>query len=499
MDEDRKKMVQYQAQRAEAGFRQRMAQVRSAEKVPIGMQRAMARMSDDWFTRKVEPQSEKFYRLSSEPRRFLGQTLVEEFEEILGEIRSLNEEFTGVRISQVRFMLLGDSRVEEIHRRLRHWGDDYVQARLDRRNPKDGGHRHKQFFRIFRELTTELDRISWLEGTVHSACLSELSLYIPWCLYRAVIERAREAGYSPEDPKNDDDCFLPHFEKSTGVGLSWNREEDLGKVLEKVSASDPVEATDQKTILERLADLAADIQDMRPLLFRNFRSENVRLGVAPEVAISWAWSAGEGIGEVLVDRSPDALLKTLRTGAHQSKLFLRSDGRLGNLFLPWIEVGVNADLATLQANLKIVEAIHRRLIEFWVQIDREAILAAWRDRSSDLSEVEVEELEDAALASVVHQLAEEEAVELVQPSGEKAGPKRVPQIRALKLFAVLERYFDCEISSAKGSEKKIFRPGGKIYKLGWHEKNRVILTHQAKDILGRLGISVTDFLTVLTR
>jgi hypothetical protein len=461
------------------------------------MQQAMERMSDDWFIRKVQAQKEEFYRLSPEPRLFLGKELVREFEDILGQIRSLNDEFVGFRVSQVKFMLNGDPRVEQIRDQLRRWGEGYVQARLDRRNPKDQGQHYQQFFRIFYELPEELNRISWLEGSVHLTCLGELSLFLPWCLFQHVMERAQAAGLSPESPRNNDDWFLPPIQESLGGRLNWNREGDIGRTLEPIAAHFQEEFLDRKTILQRLADMAADIVEMRPLLFRNFRPEKVRIPLAPGVAISWEWSQGEGIGQVPVGESPEDLLESLRTGKHQAALYLRSDGRLGNRFLPWLHVRYDADLEVHQANLKVVEAIHQRLLEFWTPIDRNAVIEAWRNRSSELTEVENEELEDAALAAMTYQLAEEEEPEC--SPGEKPKQKRIPKMKALKLFSVLERHFGCEISSAKGSEKKVFRPGGRIYKLGWHEKNRVISSHQTRDILGRLGILVPEFLTVLTR
>ncbi|MEM5529665.1 hypothetical protein WN093_12640 [Gammaproteobacteria bacterium AS21] len=65
----------------------------------------------------------------------------------------------------------------------------------------------------------------------------------------------------------------------------------------------------------------------------------------------------------------------------------------------------------------------------------------------------------------------------------------IPKVRQNRLFVWLQDQLKCQILSGKGSEIKIFYPGGRIYTLGKHKPNPEVSTWKIKEILKRVGIN----------
>jgi hypothetical protein len=78
-----------------------------------------------------------------------------------------------------------------------------------------------------------------------------------------------------------------------------------------------------------------------------------------------------------------------------------------------------------------------------------------------------------------------------EPLSTNAGIKirpNIPKVRQNRLFLWLTDHLGCQIFCGKGSEVKIFRPGGRIYILGKHKPNPEVSPWKIKEILKRACI-----------
>ena len=120
------------------------------------------------------------------------------------------------------------------------------------------------------------------------------------------------------------------------------------------------------------------------------------------------------------------------------------------------------------------------LYEAWLLLDPAAFVKQGLEADA------TEEEQTAALAVAV---AEPEEVET--PVGKRS---RLPQLRLNRIIGILTKNFNCEWSMAKGSEKKVYRRGGKQFTFGSHGTDRTVHPMHLKNCLMRLNISLADFI-----
>ena len=123
----------------------------------------------------------------------------------------------------------------------------------------------------------------------------------------------------------------------------------------------------------------------------------------------------------------------------------------------------------------------------------EAILGPTRPRSGVSRGLESDATEEERTAALVVAVAEPDEAEVETPVAKR--PRlQLPQLRLKRIRAILTGHFACEWSMAKGSERKVYRQGGKQFTFGCHGLDPQVHPVQIKNCLGKLGISLGDFI-----
>jgi len=142
--------------------------------------------------------------------------------------------------------------------------------------------------------------------------------------------------------------------------------------------------------------------------------------------------------------------------------------------------GLNADY--------LLQMVHDYLIElfFKVKSKNKQENTCFPDHENTIF---YQHLEYIAVPDIV-----DEKLELDEP---KLIKSLIPKVRQNRLFAWLENQLGCKILSGKGSEIKVYYPGGKIYTLGKHKPDPDVSPWKVREILKRVGIEETVWTPLL--
>jgi hypothetical protein len=97
------------------------------------------------------------------------------------------------------------------------------------------------------------------------------------------------------------------------------------------------------------------------------------------------------------------------------------------------------------------------------------------------------------VAAACHALAESTAERASDDDSDANSVRRIPVLRLQRVLRLFENRLGCEISPGKGSEVNVYRPGGKIYTLGAHKRNREVHPLTVRRMLKILGIPIREF------
>ncbi len=421
---------------------------------------------------------------------------------IVEEIRALNDECVGLRIGECQLLLGTDPRPEEIRRALMALYERLVPLRLERPNSRDRGEPVLRFERITLELLPGLDRIMELNPSVHPRCLITPQDYAAWLLYCAtwrplVAFTPRAGGLQVTwrvDPERREYCL--------GV-LSlyrWQYEGELAAVLKRAGDMTPTLGPGgDAAARQRLKAMAEDLEAMRPLLVRNYRASRSLVSLGPGLCVAWHWNLGEVVGNVLVAPDERAMLTAEHDLDHMEILSVDREGLLASQDMPWIR-SIDLDLteggAALAANLYIVERLYERVFAMYERVDTAAVLARFRTPAEEAgSDVQGDGADEAIAVAV--QRSDDGAPETEPLASEVVAspPRRVRGMR-FERFVRLLRRLGCETRPGKGSEVNVYRPGGRIARIGHHLRNPELSPVLVRIVLEQLGIPVVDFLAV---
>ncbi len=451
---------------------------------------------DDWVVLTQLPES---YKLPAGAVNFLGNDLVDLWNGITSDIAEIHEQVVGLKVNRAGVTVAGDERIFAIGERLKVWADKYLELRLSKTCHRQGGP-VKQFQFLYAELLPHLEEIAFREKSANRWFFGSFVDYLPTMLFLKTWQSLAEFRFNkrelvPEFKILSPDLHLHSYLAHLIKIYQWHHMNDVSEVLALVNAADDSSVVlDDDVLRRRLELLVDDIQEMRPFLRHNFKSENVLIELAPGLVVSFLWAVGRGVGLIMVAPSAAEMLKQQRSHTSNLTLTLTFDGLLANFATPWIDTDtiLSKQPEALRANLKIVEAVHAKLYELYEKIDVKAVAERFRERvraSALIEEAEPSEEEFAALCQVIA-----EPVDGFVGSSLASG---LSAVRAQRLLAVLADKLKCEVRQGKGSEIVVYREGGHHFRLGHHKRNSHVPTAVIKNLLKHVGVSTTEWLEAI--
>jgi hypothetical protein len=438
-----------------------------------------------------------------------------------------------------------------VEHRLYDWVRSYFSHRSapDLFNPKDDGEPLKAFFRLLEEYDTIFDKLFKLSTTPSIRFLrwsrDLLHITVRDCLWK---NRLRF-----DDKGNIQVLYQVSAQRACQIvkaweylirELDWNDDpKDLFRELSRAydAATQPpmrLLCMSKDALLERIAGLAAAIQEMRPFLVRNFHAGNT-VGPIGKKFLGWDWITVNGIGQVVIGASSQEVFEELH--AHRTSFYVRADGILASAGGPWMTaetLAITEQPGWLAVNCQVLELCHDKIRSMFDKVD----LATVWDRLRKREARDSAPLDDEEIALSCQRLAdcdpeapaagtgggEATLTDAELPDGEpvpftgaptEAGPTKSAPIDAApseavtaetespssysrprrplrlpRLLGVLETQLGCEVQPGKGSEITVYRPGGKKFTLGRHQTHYTVPWPVVKQVLKRLNIGPEEWL-----
>jgi hypothetical protein len=473
-----------------------------AEQDKLSRERLEAReklsVRDEWLRASFDAQDDRpvaahddvSYALPGFATKILEPSALAEIIDLLAIVKRANDEMVGTRSTVAMILLADDEQVDAARRRLRQWADAYVAARLARPSSRDT-RPVERFKRLLNELVPHLEQIAFARASVHSVFIGELTDYIPWAAFKAtwayrmeaesnlgLRSRFRVAGESPEE-----------IEYGQGVAqlYAWERADDLTRVYGFFPTDEPEAKPRFSQLKASLSMLASDLAEMRPFLIRGHNPIKTAVELVPGLHVAWVWAGGRALGRLIVAESERELAESLHARRYRTMLRLGYDGLLASDATPWI---VTTSRRQLALNLRILETIHGRLFSVYEKLDLDAIWKSARQVTASAPDV-AGELTDQNVAVTCQLALDDEPDASATPADTKK--PRIRTMRLERLLNVLGDRLGCEVRQGKGSEVVIFRPGGKIARLGRHTRNREVPSTLVRSVLERLGVTFGEW------
>ncbi|MBI3468885.1 MAG: hypothetical protein HY000_38260 [Planctomycetes bacterium] len=435
---------------------------------------------------------------------------------LLAELCDLNNQHVGERTREAEAFLVLSGLHHDLVASIELWCETYFARRADPSliNPKDGGDPFLKFLRLAAEYHELIGKLGVREHALFYVVLDECTAYCQQFLFSQtcmphmfIARNWIELHWIPARRTVPHECV--QFVSQSGL-----RAKSLVRLL-GISAQldhprlDFLRTLSKEHLQSTARTLANDIQEMRPLLVRNFNPMKTITAVAPSLFIAWDWSLRYGIGNLYVERSQEDIIEAVHSGKCAFSIKAIASGLLVDGHQPWISV-LKCDSAqfpdALAFNVLLLESIHDKLWSFYDQIDRDRIrrtLAGGQKAPAIEDANRVDEVsEDELLALACRDLAactEPDLPSEPTPATlvERSRP-RIPLLRFSQLIGVL-RELDCEVEYGKGSEVTVYRPGGRKCLIAHHKRNPEIPSFKVKQLLSRLRVPVEDFVRRISR
>jgi hypothetical protein len=452
----------------------------------------------------VVPQPPELYRAPSFLAKTATPELTAELDRLLAELWRVNQDFVGEKNLEVQAYFTATGEHRDLERRFWSWCDSYFGHRAsDPRllNPQNHNDPLVLMVRLWNETMSIFGGLHYREQTINVYFLQSAMQYAGWVLYNRLWKNAVLHGKhhllflnTRTDPKTA--AQVAGLVRARGYA-----DGHLGRFLRSLRAwatSERVAHLTSLTDVElrgRLAAMAADMQEMRPFLVRNFRPSKVLYQLTGDLAVAWRWSIGYGIALVTVGTSLNEVIRNIGSSLTRLNIAVNHDGLLIDPRLSWLPVceGTAIDgVPPLVLNCCLLELFHKRLFSFYDQIDFTKIAERQRARARRKAGPQTIEVSCRILAETSTTSDDDEAPH-------ETNHRWVRPLRSQSLLRMLERKLGCEVRQGKGSEITIFREGGRIFTLGHHKQNDYVRPDHVKRILARVGISVEEWLGAVYR
>jgi hypothetical protein len=409
--------------------------------------------------------------------------------EFLGMLRDLNARFAGERTVEAQATLSLTGEHEWLEEKFLGWCQMYFKIRgsLDRLSPCNGNDPWRLYHDCYEEFNQLFEKRIVQPGTINSSVLN-LSQRFMLSGFAAQVMGPDLKSYA-ETGRDRYASAASRYNANNLVAGYSSEVEAFTAFLQRIAQHLPADYAEHDG-LEWLTDIqtkvtrrAEDLTFLRYVLCVLSVNDAEKRQLAPDLSARFTWDVyhGGSVGAVLTSSSPEPSAE--RTTRHQ--LAFRRDGWLCHREYPWLRVQPDCLPDKRQSELAVswyvLDALTSQLYEAWGRLDPGPVVS--RGLEPDATEQE-------QTAALVVALAEPDVAEVRTP----VTKQRLPQLRLKRIKAILERHFGCEWSMAKGSEQKVYRQGGKQFTFGCHGLDPQVHPVQIKNCLGKLGISLGDFI-----
>lgn len=419
------------------------------------------------------------FRPESHIAHTLDSQLGGELQDLLSELRAVDEEYAGDTTLEVEVYLTVSREREALEGRLLDWAKRFVNRRLGQTEVESQS-RTEMRDTVLSDYGSAIGYVASLERSLSYVFLYRVTAYIQWYIYSQTI---RSQIWSLPDHEKSKMLEMPHMQALESRLLEGFIETVRGTVTIRQST------LSNEDIRNELEEMANNLLEIRPFLVDSVTPEKTSIRLPDGRWLVWTWHVAVGMAVIDVAETERHRSTVARTRFGISPVCLSYTGDLIDPNQHWktassLDEKPATDMALL--NLEIVRMFWEKLLGFYYKIDHEAIRRR-RDGKPD------EPVEDDELAVAAHDL-EEKLQKEERPRQDRK--LRLRQITQSNLFGILESRFDCEVTSGKGSEVSVYRPGYRIFTLGRHYARPSVPLFRLKRVLKRLGIEPHEFCMV---
>lgn len=443
----------------------------------------------DDYDRLIRAPTDADYRVPEHFARTMGATARLQLTGLLAELRKFRTQLIGLSTAEACVLYNGDEFVALLREEFDVWMMAQVKQRLSAPSFKDRGDPFAKCIRIARDFGDWFQGLVLGPGCGHIVVLAHLNRKLFWLLQHETGGKylVRDDRGIFKEYAGLDEATCRAFERNLWTS-GWEGDAlvaGLAALTRGLGARTP---TDPTAVRQELRVLAADLMEMKGLLARSYRPEDhvLKLGDGSlEAFATWTWDVGAIAGLVLL--GPDAAT-VVREANEYSPTFgvgIGLEGVPQHVLMPWLDLGPEV----AQWALGVLRPLHAHLLDLWDKAPRPPPSGvAGGDAVAT----------DEAVAVACEVLARADHVE-DDAAADPAPRSRVPAVRTVTLFALLERRFECEIKRSKGSEISIYRPGRHMYTLPGHQRNARYPSFLIRALLHRLGINAVEFCAAVGR
>lgn len=438
--------------------------------------------------------NEKKWRIPSYISKTSNAECANEIQGILFLIRDINNDLVGISRNEAGAIIKEDPFTVELYGELVSWAKKYCIFRINKPNSKDDGKIFSKYIRIYEEVSAIFEPTS-LPTTITYHFSFQILEFTSHFLYKNLLKKyiSFQIGWNSCRPKinlpNTKYNFkeILRFIENEGFYHEDIAQFDYNYISQRLNV--PSDITSLNTIQkkQRMKELAENINEMKPFLIKSAKHVKSIIRITDDLYFGWTWGVLWGIGAIMLENSHEKIIDVVKNLPMSGAVFaVEIDGTFSCSCRPWIDAELMKEYGienALDINLYLLQSIHDKLFSFYCQIDLDTILWNWKNKTSHNHT-------DEEIISSSCQLKLTDAD--TDPETKLRNPV-VKKIRKKEFFNILIK-LNCTVTKGKGSEIKIFRPGGKIYIVGNHKRNNYIPVAVIINILKRLEISLDDWM-----
>jgi hypothetical protein len=441
------------------------------------------------------------FSIPSEAQKFVGEDLHKQINDIMERLRILNNQYAGERLSTVMLYLNGNATKAQLFEDLKEWGKSYVDYRIKKPNSKDRGSPLVTYLRLGKEICHLFNCNQHISRSIMLLFRNIIVDYMLWYLYTAIMKTCitfiKNNGHNSVRYDDGEVRYVSSELYNFLVMLDINKEHYLfsyiSSIYDRISIPDSIITLSTDDKLYKLSQLTSNIAEMKQQIIRGYKPHKWSIDFNG-ITIMWDWECVLNLGMIWVSKSGTNSSSSYSIDLEPASLSVRHDGILCNSQLPWITTKTppqNDDFDYLSVNLFLIDKIHDRLLDCYLKVDHDAVnrrkprneIPAATNLTENCGSISVNSPDDYN----------------PQPKKKKARLRFKRSVRSSVLFNAMEKGCGCKVENAKGSEKKVISPEGRVCKLKHHKRNHPIHSRNIGMMFGQLQFGEDEYRKLLDR